>query len=271
MHIQGRRAVTSHAGRGTISRRTILAGISSAGFMHGWRIQNGMAAPPPVTIPGAIRWDAWYAPGAIHDSAVAALAPQQWHFRAPWFARVLSADRISIDGGHQAIVDAEIEYAASAGLRYWAYVWYGRDHPMQAAWRLYQSSRIKSRMKWCHILQLSNQGGYAGFKASIPLYIEHLGQRNYQRVLGGKPVVFLFLNNTRTLQNWGGASVIGDALREFRAAVEKSYQVEPYLVLLAAPAALAFALADAFGCDAISTYVPVTQPDNTVHWSDQEA
>ncbi len=57
------------------------------------------------------------------------LGQPQYHFRLPWFARVVGEDKVSINGDAQAVVDQEIAYAARAGLNYWAFVHYWGEAP----------------------------------------------------------------------------------------------------------------------------------------------
>ena len=65
----------------------------------------------------------------------------RYHARAPFCAQPLSADSISFAGcDRQAVMDAEIGYAARAGLSYWAYVWYEMNDSMMNAWKLHQAS-----------------------------------------------------------------------------------------------------------------------------------
>ncbi len=71
-------------------------------------------------IVGAIRWDAWYGEGSATKAVEASLGQPKYHFRLPWFARVVGGDKVSINGDSQAIVEQEIAYAAKAGLNYWA-------------------------------------------------------------------------------------------------------------------------------------------------------
>ena len=51
----------------------------------------------------------------------ASLGQPKYHFRLPWFARVLGEGKVSINGDSQAIMEQEIAYAAQAGLNYWAF------------------------------------------------------------------------------------------------------------------------------------------------------
>ena len=66
---------------------------------------------------GAIRWDAWHGDKGMAGQAVTrALSPQRYHFRLPFFARLISPNEAAIKGCSQAIVDEEIRYASPAGI-----------------------------------------------------------------------------------------------------------------------------------------------------------
>ena len=111
-----------------ISRRQFFSGAAAASSAMG-RFRNALAAvlSAEKTIPGAIRWDAWYAPSDVNTEVDKSLGPPEWHSRAPWFARPTASDSISIDGGQQTTIDTEIRYAVQARLQYWAFE-IGRAH-----------------------------------------------------------------------------------------------------------------------------------------------
>ena len=51
---------------------------------------------PPIV--GAIRWDAWYGSNGPVKHAEISLGPPKYHFRLPWFARVVGEGKVSING-----------------------------------------------------------------------------------------------------------------------------------------------------------------------------
>ena len=114
-----------------------------------------------------------------------------------------------INGDQQSVMDAEINYAASAGLKYWAYCWYGQQtpaSPMQNAWNLHQSSVVKGGMNWCSLLQFGRIGPFSLWNANIPTYISYFQQANYQPVLTNRPLVYLFIDRLDPLTHaWGGS------------------------------------------------------------------
>ena len=50
-----------------------------------------------------------------------ALSPQEFHWRAPFFADVVSPDNITFNADVQSVFDKEMEYANTAGLSYFAF------------------------------------------------------------------------------------------------------------------------------------------------------
>lgn len=232
---------------------------------------------------GAIRWDAWY--DSENRAAVeATLGPRTWRPRAPWFSRVISHDAISIDGDRASILDDEIRFAAGAGLRYWAYCWYGPDDRMQEAWRMHQASPIREAMNWCLLWQLTDLGGSAAFSASVAKTVGYFRQSNYQTVAGGRPLVYLFVDSLIALERqWGGDwTNVRRAVDRLRAACVDAALAQPYLVVMFGAPAIAASIRDQIRADAISNYIgrtphgtPATyaQLDSSVrgYWAEQAA
>ncbi len=71
----------------------------------------------PRPLVGAIRWDAWTG-GAVTEQVKKTLGPRKYHDRLPWFAEVIDDQTVEIDGGHQTVMDREIDFASEAGLDY---------------------------------------------------------------------------------------------------------------------------------------------------------
>ena len=80
-------------------------------------------------IVGAIRWDAWCGDGSVTKAVESSLGQPKYHFRLPWFARVVGEGKVSINGDSQVIIEQEITHAAQAGLNYWAFLDYLDEAP----------------------------------------------------------------------------------------------------------------------------------------------
>ena len=83
-------------------------------------------------IVGSIRWDAWTG-GKITREVERSLGPKKYHTRLPWFAEVVDENTVRIDGSPQEVMDREIEWAARAGLDYWAFLTYSKENSLSAA------------------------------------------------------------------------------------------------------------------------------------------
>ena len=252
------------SGGRVMRRRSLLLGASAALLARPALAANG-------TIPGAIRWDAWYGGGAGSEATVNAtvaqsLGPARWQFRAPWFAQPASAFANSINGNAQATMDAEIGYAASAGLKYWAYCWYGQQSPgspMQNAWALHQSSSVKANMNWCMILQFSRIGPAATWNANIAAYVSYFQQANYQTVTiaaAVRPLLYVFVDDLNHLTtDWGGSwANVQTAFNALRTAATGAGLATPYIVIMNGSATNAASYATQTSSDAISNYTAGT-------------
>jgi hypothetical protein len=247
-----------------IDRRKLITGTTALATMIALPCGKVCAAAYG-TIPGAIRWDAWYGggPGSeanVNQQVARSLSPQRWQFRAPWFASPSSPSANVINGNQQATMDAEIGYAASAGLKYWAYVWYGQgspSRPMMNAWNLHQASAARNNMNWCMLLTLSRIGPPSALSASIPNYVSYFQRPNYQRMLGNCPLLYVFIDNlsfltTRWNDSWENVRTAFNALRSATTAVGLG---TPYIVIMNGRPVKAAGYAAQTGADAISNYI----------------
>ena len=195
-------------------------------------------------IVGAIRWDAWYGDGGATKAVEASLGQPKYHFRLPWFARVVGEGKVSINGDSQAIVEQEIDYAAKAGLNYWAFLDYGSEaSDMHIALNRYRSAKDKKGIRYCFVEEGPRLDGVGttGWKRLV----EHFRHTDYQTVLEGRPLLFVFVKTTKLGKNeWD------ELKRQTIAAGMKA----PYLVLMGwNPEEDAKAMT-ALGFDAVSAY-----------------
>lgn len=197
------------------------------------------ADDPPIV--GAIRWDGWYGEGGVVKAVEHALGQPKYHFRLPWFARVMSEGKVSINGDSQAIMEQEIAYAAQAGLNYWAFLDYLDEAPgMSIGLNRYLAAKDKKGIRYC-LVEEGARLDKAGTKAWSKL-VEHFKYPDYQTVLDGRPLLCLFAKTT-TL----GKAEWDELKKQTLAAGLK----EPYLVLMGWNADQD---REALGFDAISEY-----------------
>jgi len=203
-------------------------------------------------IVGAIRWDAWT--GDIKTSqggdifvglqVERSLSPHQYHYRAPFYSKEISRDSIQCRGTTQEIMDQEIAYAKSAGLDYWAFCWYPPNSGLDTARQLYLESRHKSDIKWCVILG-TNPFDY---NTDGPWLIERFKEENYQKVLNGRPLVYVF----------PATATRPDQLAQLRNLSKAAGIPEPYIAIMAFSAKTAVAISDSLSADALSAYISWT-------------
>ncbi|MFD7159612.1 hypothetical protein ACFV9C_33785 [Kribbella sp. NPDC059898] len=151
---------------------------------------------------------------------------------------VAVTESVNTNGATQAIMDQEIQYAAAAGIDYWAFVYYPQD-PLNRARNLYLSSTHRNDVSWCALLD----GNFTGaFDANLPALASHWSESNYQKVLGGRPLVY-FLS---------GADA--DKVAKLRAKATELGVPNPYIVVMAWTAQGAADLKTTVGADAVSRY-----------------
>eukprot|EP00750_Incisomonas_marina_P031393 INCI8097.1.p1 GENE.INCI8097.1~~INCI8097.1.p1 ORF type:complete len:377 (-),score=40.15 INCI8097.1:91-1221(-) len=103
---------------------------------------------------GAIRWDDYYGPtDATGLAPVLCLSPEKWHYRLPFFAKVINASAVTWAGATPAVTDQEITYARAAGLDYWAFVVYDQGSPLSLALANYRASNKRGDLGFSLILE----------------------------------------------------------------------------------------------------------------------
>jgi hypothetical protein len=194
-------------------------------------------------IVGAIRWDAWYGQGGPVAEVERSLGPRKFHFRLPFFARVLADDRVRINGDAPGVIEKEIASAAHAGLNYWAFVDYGDEGDLTIARRRYQEARDKHGLRFCFIeegTRIDGQGprGWARL-------VSFFQDPNYQTVPEGRPLLFVF----------GCPKKVGK--KEFQELSEAAVAAggkRPYLVLMGFDPRQDARDMETLGFDAVSAY-----------------
>ena len=150
-------------------------------------------APPIV---GAIRWDGWYGDGNVVKAVEASLGQRKYHFRLPWFARVIDENKVSINGDSKAVIEQEIAYASQAGLKFWGFVDYWDEAPgMSIALNRYLPTKDKKGIRYCLVEEGSrlDKVGATGWKRLV----EHFRHPDYQTVHESRPLLFVFGKTTK--------------------------------------------------------------------------
>lgn len=245
----------------------------------GLRIKDERKPQERITM-GAIRWDAWFTDP--YNPYADNLTDKRWHGRLPFYAKVLSDTKVQIYGDTQKVVDQEIAYAKAGGIDYFVFPFHFPDirddgfrhDKMIRARDLYLSSKHKDDVKFCmldspgHAYQLNKTDPRnPNDKRTLEL-IGLMKQPNYQKVVGGRPLLYLMFWNPD--ERLGGGTKVSffdtaengrgwlDALRK---RVMEAALPNPYLVALAQTPEGGASIATDGGLDAISAYTSWGGPD----------
>jgi hypothetical protein len=206
---------------------------------------------------GAIRWDAWYDPnnGTVAQAVEADLAPAAYLSSAPSFTTVTASGALSINGDTAAEMNSEIQLAASAGINYWAFDYYGPGDPMNNALQLYLQSPINTLVDFSLIDTAGWGATLSNFTAAINQRVALMEQPTYQCVDGNRPLYYLMLPSAAIIQQWWGGNPanMAAAVDYLRQQVIATAGANPYIVVMSSPLAAA-AFAGDIGADAISAY-----------------
>ena len=144
---------------------------------------------------GAIRWDCWYGAGGPVAQVERSLGPRKFHWRLPFFGKVVADDQVSINGDSAEVMDREIAYALQAGLDYWAFVDYGDEGDLTIGRRRYQEAKDKKGIRYCFIEEGGRFDSW-GTKC-FPRMVEQFKNADYLKVAGGRPLLFIFGRTTK--------------------------------------------------------------------------
>ncbi|MCF3650645.1 hypothetical protein [Synoicihabitans lomoniglobus] len=205
------------------------------------------AGANPVDRPtvGAIRWDAWSG-GEVTREVERTLSPVRYHHRLPWFAELDADDKAHIDGSAPGVMEQEINYAAAAGLDYWAFLLYPKGSEMSEGLEQYLASPDRGEIKFCLILHNSIGLEEDVWALEQARFVRLLQEPGYVTVAGGRPLVYAFGN---TFDEQFPVSRFND----LRAALKKA-GMDPYFVYMGWKPVDDFAKKSSLGFDAVSAY-----------------
>ena len=194
---------------------------------------------------GAIRWDAWSG-GRVTEQVERTLGPAKYHDRLPWFANITGEHQVRIDGSQPGIMEQEIDFAANAGLDYWAFLLYLESDSMSLALSQYLKSPKRRRLNFCVILHNAFGVPEAAWPRELARVVSLLKEPGYQTVLGNRPFVFEF-------QARLGGQFPRQRFAEFRRAAQAA-GLSPYCVFMGWNPAADFVRESVNGFDAVSAY-----------------
>jgi hypothetical protein len=172
---------------------------------------------------GVIRWDMYT--GHLYTTQKQELGdflkPEQYHWRAPFFVRRTGnpekplmfnpEDKPEV---YQAAMEQEIEFAAQAGLDYWAFGYHGGKKPWPCSLRegldAYLASPRKNKINFCVIVNCPVVGSAKWYEPPSVQHSEQdvsrdwttafvadmlalIKEPSYQHVLGNRPLIYLYM------------------------------------------------------------------------------
>lgn len=214
------------------------------------------AQPPHRPLVGGIRWDAWHGSRGTPGRAVeASLGPANWHYRLPFFARVISDSEVSIDGASQQVIDKEIAYARQAGLDYWAFVAYDPADPMSLGLTHFLASEHKRGMRFCLITEHGRWGTKDNYRDRIERFAALMAEKSYLKLQNGRPLLYLgFIKDDGIRERWGTIEQFRKAVDDLRKIAKHRGLGDPYIVIMDFNPERADRLRREVGADAISSY-----------------
>ena len=178
---------------------------------------------------GVINWDCsapsdtWF--GGYQTRS---LSPARYRYLTPYYADVLSPDKISYHRRTPEEYDRELQFAIDAGIDYMAYCWYGEDatakrvpvttgcgascedylHEITWARQFHAKSELRNRLKMCAIVL----GNHYYTDGEIENLAKAMREPWYERALG-RPLCYVFGNGGKALERVREAALrlgIGD-------------------------------------------------------------
>lgn len=242
----------------------LIADMSSA------RAEGETAVSRRRPIVGAYRWDAWYR-GSPY---VKLLAAEEWHYRHPFFAKILPDGQVEVFGDKQAVMDREIKYAAAGGIDFWVFNMYvvrdpdgnpiedpatgWRAEDMNLSRKFYLSSRYKSRVKFSLMLSMPGSGSYCwgihNWELMVQEAIAQMKEPSYQKVMG-RPLVFFWLAGEDPEKILGSWQRLRHMLGDFRRRVMRTGMKNPYVTALVWSAEEGMRAVSDLGMNAVTAYV----------------
>ena len=191
------------------------------------------------TTVGAIRWDGWTGTNnSVGQHGEVTLGQDSFHYRVPFYGKIVGPDSVTINACQQSIMDSEINYAAKAGLNYWAFVWYAASSGLDQSRNLYMKSVYKQSINYCLIIEPDNWVT----NISIDSIVNDFKQTNYQKVMGNRPLLYLL----------GYSGILKSDVDSLRARTIRAGFGTPYIVEMRVDGVLN-TLSD-LGLDAFSMY-----------------
>ncbi|MBI2841157.1 MAG: hypothetical protein HYX75_22800 [Acidobacteria bacterium] len=232
---------------------------------------------------GAIRWDGWYR-GSPY---VSVLAPDEWRYRHPFYARTLADGQLEAFSDSQEVMDQEIAYAAAGGIDFWIFNMYVLRDPqgnplvdptngwkaedMNRSRKYYLSSQLKSKVKFSLMMGMPGSGDYYfgqhNWDFEVQEAIGQMQEPSYQRVMRRRPLVFFWLAGEDPEKILGSWRKLRQMLDDFRKKARRAGMKNPYIAALVWSADEGERAVAELGVNAVTSYTsPIPggyeDPDN---------
>lgn len=218
-----------------LNRRQLLRGLAAGLALAVPRAREARAAERPLI--GALRWDAWYAPGSSVTEAVThSLTPERYQARLPFFATLDEAHHPHLPAITAGLMDLEIAQANYAGLDYWAFVAYPDADPMSRPRDLFLASERRGPLNFCMFTGLDAWGTASQPAPLVETHLRLMTHPAYQRVGDNRPLYYLgFVTAQLAGERWGGIGGLRDGIARFRQRARDAGAGDPYVVVAALP------------------------------------
>jgi hypothetical protein len=230
-----------------------------------WGLGTSVAAAPCLASESgvttcAIRWDAWYSdqPDASAESTARSLGPAKWQFRAPLHARILSDHQIDWSGASQKSFDNEIRISSESNLKCWLYLVYGEHDQvaldasqMNNGLKMHRNSSIKDQVNYALMVPSSLMGRTDAYAAANAAIVSFWSDSNYQSVLSGRPLLFIYFTTRDIDTHWSGNMAnLANSIADLRLTAKSAGFLNPYIVVTTR----SDATRDGLGADAMGAY-----------------
>ncbi len=215
---------------------------------------------------GALRWDGVWYPGSVQEGLLDA---KKWRCRVPVYSQIvtnaLGEEKVIFQSYSQEIMDKEIEHAKGA-LDYWSFMvrlgkpkydidtkdetyeslhWYLKSQHQNdinfcvMAHVGYMKADIAARMREMRtddeVLENDKEPDVEDMMGLwkteiVPELIQLFTKENYQKVLGDRPLVYLYQLDFHLLDHWGSLDKFKEALDYLREKTKQAGLGSPYIV-----------------------------------------
>ena len=270
--------------------------LEVARILHGSPQSIAAAPQPPASskpIMGAIRWDFWTKGNEAKREAMIKdgketwgqhrnLQDITWADRLPFFAMVVSENprRVEIYEDSSAVMDQEIAFAKQSGLDYWAFLYYHDIPEMNLSLDLYRKNPRRNDIRYAMILAGTRPyTKESPWEAQIAMMVRDAGEPNYLRVLGDRPLIFIFLwgDKHHPTWLWGSVEQARAAMDLLRARFRQAGLGNPYIAAMRGDVKKCNEYREQLGLDAVSSYTNFAKTDyaglaaSNVAWWEQGA